>query len=54
MSLTNAKQCLGARIDKTSHEGSYDTKRGDHNGDRGRFGEVGETKKEKYGNKGEK
>ena len=35
MSLTNTKQCLNARNGKTSHEGSRDTQRGDHNGDRG-------------------
>ena len=35
MSLTNTKQCLGARNDKTSHKGSRDTQRGDRNGDHG-------------------
>ena len=35
MSLTNTKQCLGARNGKTSHGGSRDTHRGDRNGDRG-------------------
>ena len=35
MSLTNTKQCLGARNSKTSHGGSRDTHRGDRNGDCG-------------------
>ena len=35
MSLTNTKQCLGARNGKTIREGSRDTQRGDRNGDCG-------------------
>ena len=35
MSLTNTKQCLGARNGITSHGGSHDTHRGDLNGNRG-------------------
>ena len=37
MSLTNTEQCMGAGNlnGTTSQKGSHDTKRGDHNGDRG-------------------